>query len=235
MKFEDINKVTLRNILEARVPGGKYEVVPKRKKEASGPDNIDRIILHLEGNDSGVITKLLKLYVFLKGLIDKANAKLKPLNEKITDQALALFDIEDRIYTLVVDTISASALVARQAKEEKLTPGQEHEGRTKTNWQQVAIELSKIIEKEIIPTYEALVQAATTVAKEPPPKVDSDEEIGKKPALRVTIKDRPVKESEQMLVEDDAVTALVRKLKSTVDAWAPKCKQHIAILKSQLR
>ena len=220
MKFSDI--------LEARVPGLDYENKPKTKKE---PNIIDRIILRLKGSDSAIMTRLANRYMRIKKLTELLAAHTTKLNTEATEQMQKLFDAEDKVYTRVVETVSAVFTLSKEAEEEKLTPGQEHENRTKTDWQNVAIEIGKLLDKDLIPAYEALVQAATVTAAAP--RIDPNAaEIKKKPGLRITPKE--VKESEQVLLEDDKITQLVNKLVNTINAWAPKFDQKLAAIKAQM-
>ena len=221
MKFSDIANFN-KSINEDRVPGLEYKKVWKSKKAEAAGEEAERIIVYLEGKNSAIFTVMAKSYAKIQKLIEMLVKKGSALNLKATDETEKLFDAKDKIYTRVVETISATWTLAKETETKPENP----EDLVKTDWQKVATEISKLLESDLIPAYEALVQAYTTISE--PRKIDPNAPK-RKPALRVD-----VKESEQVLLEDEKIKALINKLSGLVNAWAPKFDQKLAKIKAQL-
>jgi hypothetical protein len=93
----------LLSISEARDPSLSYVEKPINKKVGAA---IDKVTVALNGNQSAKFTKISREFSRLKTAAEKLADRQGKLNAYIKDEALALFDAEDEIYTRVVETVS---------------------------------------------------------------------------------------------------------------------------------
>lgn len=150
----------LLSLKEARDPSLTY--TEKKVKE-----KIDRVILSLQGNQSGKFTKLISNYKKIQKACEALAKKQDELNSHLKEEVEALYDAQDEVYTRVVDTISATLTLS---KKQVVTT-------TKTDYEAV---LAKLIEAtpELESKIKELVDQFTKVTT-----------TDKSPALRTTIKE----------------------------------------------
>jgi CRISPR/Cas system CSM-associated protein Csm2 small subunit len=152
--------VELLSIMEARKAELSYE-----EKKVKGA--LDRVILSLQGNQSGKFTKLISNYKKIQKAVEALAKKQGELNAHLKEEVEDLFDAEDEVYTRVVDTISATLTLS---KKQSVTT-------TKIDYEAI---LAKITELQ--PELEEKIKELTTEFT----KVTTAE---KSPALRTTIKE----------------------------------------------
>lgn len=155
MKFKEYLQLT-----EARDP--KLDYADKKVKGA-----IDRVTVALTGNQSGKFTKLSKEYAKLKKATETLAAKTSIINAKIKDEALALYDAQDEIYTRVVDTVSMTITISK--KTEVIS--------SKTDYDKIIAGLLELV-PELTEQVNDLIKANTSV------KVSE-----RSPSLRVDVKE----------------------------------------------
>lgn len=114
---------------------------------------VDRVIVKLEGIESGRMTKFVKQYKAMQTRLERVSAVKEELNKRIKDEVLELFDAEDEIYTRVVETVSLTATVSKQQKDG-----------SKVDYEAV---VSKLLEMtpELTEQLDALVKEFTTAVK----------------------------------------------------------------------
>jgi len=98
----------LIDIVEARDPNLKYE---NKVKKATG--QIERVIVTLEGNQSGKFTRAAQSYKKLKKEIESMLTQQKTDIDELRANAEELFNAEDEVYTRVVETCSITITVAK--------------------------------------------------------------------------------------------------------------------------
>jgi hypothetical protein len=152
--------VELLSIMEARKAELSYE-----EKKVKGA--LDRVILSLQGNQSGKFTKLISNYKKIQKAVEALAKKQGELNAHLKEEVEDLFDAEDEVYTRVVDTISATLTLS---KKQSVTT-------TKIDYEAI---LAKITELQ--PELEEKIKELTTEFT----KVTTAE---KSPALRTMIKE----------------------------------------------
>jgi vacuolar-type H+-ATPase subunit E/Vma4 len=123
---------------------------------------IEKVILHLEGNDSGAVTRLAKRYdrldisaKLLKDRRDALNANMKMLGD-------SFFDAEDSLVTRIVETASYTVMLTASEK------GADKPKKEVINYEAAYTELAQLIPeltdkaKEILAKYTEMVQAKDT-------------------------------------------------------------------------
>ena len=113
-----MSKTTFKEVIvlsEARDPDLKYtEKVVKNK--------IDRIIVELSGNPSGVMSRLTSRYDRLDKAIKTMSVKRNEMNEQIKDTVTELFNAEDIVLTRVVETVSFTLTLSKLVKASEQNP-----------------------------------------------------------------------------------------------------------------
>lgn len=84
-------------------------------KEVKG--KLDKVTAKLEANKSGVFTKLAKRYKEVHEEMLKLETEHNDMNARMKDELLEYFDAEDEVMTRVVETVSLTAQLAKQAKD----------------------------------------------------------------------------------------------------------------------
>lgn len=174
----------LLNITEAR----KSELTYSEKKVK---DEIDRVIVALEGNESGKFTRLITRYKRLQKGVAALSEQQEILNAKMKEQVEDYFNAEDEVYTRVVDTISATMTIAKKT-----------------------VATSKKVD------YDAIIAGILELVPELTEKVDELKkqhtkitQTEKSPALRTTIKEDIVSDVFKM------IKSSVKQLLSQIKAW----------------
>jgi hypothetical protein len=89
-----------------------YETKFKSKK-GEGANQITKIIAYLKGKDSEVFTKMAARYAQIERIKKACENARNDLNLNIKNRFSDLFDIEDRIHTRVIDTVSLVATLSK--------------------------------------------------------------------------------------------------------------------------
>jgi prefoldin subunit 5 len=106
-------------IAEERQKGWTY--AEKRAKVAKGMPSdavgaIEKVILSLEGNDSGAVTRLAKRYDRLDKSAKAIKDKRDELNTNMKMLGDSLFDAEDALVTRIVETASYTVMLSASEK-----------------------------------------------------------------------------------------------------------------------
>lgn len=169
---------------------------------------IDRVIVELNGNESGVLTKLAARYDRLDNAIKLMAERKKEMNADIKDRVEDLFAAEDVVLTRVIDTVSFTLTVSKKSKQEdKVT----------IDYKAIAEELAKLIPDDLQAKVDEIAAAYTTIAKQE----------DKSPALSVKAK---VTEGLIGNLKAGVVSAIKKAIKS-VTSWASKYDKKLAALK----
>ena len=136
----------LVKLYEARQPDLTYTT-----KEVKG--KVDRVIVQLEAGKSAAFTKLSKQYANLNELIEQLEVKRNELNVETKQLVESYFDAEDEVLTRVVETVSMTATLSKQAQPT-----------AKVDYEAVVEELLKLM-PELKEKVSELKKAATTMSK----------------------------------------------------------------------
>lgn len=171
-------------------------------------DQLDRVIVELNGNESGAITRLASRYDRLDKAIKVMGKKRDELNAKIKGEAEELFAAEDVVLTRVIETVSFTLTVSKKSK----VPD-----KVQVDYESIAAELAKLIPEELQAKVEEITAAYTKIT----PQAD------KSPALSVK-----AKVNEGLLADLGAgIVKIVRSLIKSVTSWALKYDRKLAALK----
>ena len=118
-------------------------------------NQIDRVIVELNGNESGALTKLADRYDRLSKAIKLMGIKKDELNSDIKSKVEDLFAAEDIILTRVIETVSFTLTVSKKSKvEDKVI----------VDYKAIAEGLAKMIPDELQSKVEEVKKAYTTIA-----------------------------------------------------------------------
>lgn len=188
-------------------------------KEKKVRGEIDRVIAELKGNKSGMFTKMAKQYSQIDRLVKKLGERREQLNEQAKEHITDMFNVEDEIYTRVIETVSITLTLAKKSED---TP-ERTETRTEFDTEGFISELFDMLpnmEKELLELKEKYTKI--NEIKIPGRKASS-------PALRVKVKENKVTDLWDKLKEyasnykdkfmnrlksyDDKLNSLKRKIK----------------------
>ena len=142
-------------LVEERNKDWKY--TEKRVKGA-----LNKVILELEGSDSGAMSRLMTRYKRLDRQWKLMEERRNEVNCQVKDVADRIFDAEDALATRVIETVSYSVMLT------KATPASEKEATKKTDYESAFSELAKLVPeleakaKEILEKYTELVPPKDT-------------------------------------------------------------------------
>lgn len=194
-------------LLEARDPKLTYKTKTKGKDAAKV---IDKVILELEGNQSGVMSKLTSRYHRLDKAVKLMAEKKLELNAKIKDTVEGLFDAEDVLYTRIVETVSMTITLSKAEKAETKQP-------------------------KIVVDYKAIVQALSEMSDELAEKV---KEVTMLYTVSVPPEDTPVALRVKSKLEEGVMVDGWKKFKSlltksvkSLTSWALKYDKKILAIK----
>ena len=91
---------------------GRREELAYEEKKVKG--QLDRVILSLQGNQSGKFTRLISRYKKLQKAVEKLQEHQALLNADIKEEVEDLFNADDEVLTRVVDTISATLTLSKK-------------------------------------------------------------------------------------------------------------------------
>jgi chromosome segregation ATPase len=154
MKVQDL----FETLNEARQPQWAY--TEKRVKGA-----LDKVILALDGSDSGVITRLAKRYERLDKSAKLLKEKRDEVNTAIKDLGDRIFDAEDAVASRIIETVSYTVMLTAAEKAEQKKPT------AKIDFESAYSELAKLIPEltekvdEIRAKYTEMIQPTDTPVK----------------------------------------------------------------------
>lgn len=105
----------LQLLAEGRQPNWKYT-----EKRVKG--SLDKVILELEGADSGAMTRLAKRYERLDKSAKLLKEKRDQLNAAVKDVGDRIFDAEDALATRIIETITYTVMLTAAEKAEHKKP-----------------------------------------------------------------------------------------------------------------
>ena len=207
-----MEKMTFKETMilaEARKPDLVY-------KEKVVKNKVDRVIVELEGSQSGAMTRLASRYDRLEKAIKKMGEKRDELNSKIKEQVEELFAPEDVVLTRVVETVSFTMTLSKLVKSE------EQEPKKVVKYDKIAEELAKLIPDELQAQVDAIVAKYTEIS------IAAE----KSPALRVKSK---VDESlnEGILDMLGSIAAKIGKWLKDTAKWASSYDKKLDALKKK--
>lgn len=145
------------DLFEARDP--KLPYTEKRNKTSKA---LERVTVELEGNKSGVMSKLTTRYSRLDKAAKLMQARRNDLNEAMKKEAGALFDAEDEIVTRVVETISYTITLSKAERGADKPPKKTVDYKAIVEALETMVpELTEKI-KELTDKYTAIVDAVDT-------------------------------------------------------------------------
>jgi hypothetical protein len=169
-------------LAEDRDPSLKYTIKYTAKKTAN---LADRVIVELEGNRSGVMTRLTKRYKRLDEVAKLLQVRRDAVNVQMKEESEALFDATDATLTRVVETLSATITLSKAERGADKAP-----------------------KKNV--DFEAIVKALGEMV---PELTDKIVELTEKYTELVPAKDTPVA-LRVKLKTDEGLGAIVRKIQS---------------------
>ena len=187
----------------------------KRRKDLTYTEKlvkkeIDRVIVELNGNESGVLTKLAARYDRLAKAIKVMGEKKDELNASIKEKVEDLFAAEDVVLTRVIETVSFTLTVSKRQKQDD---------KVAVNYKAIAEELAKLIPEDLQDKVEEITKAYTTITAQQ----------DKSPALSVKGK---VTEGFIGDLKASLIASIKRVVKS-VTSWATKYDKKMIALKKQ--
>jgi hypothetical protein len=185
-------------LAEARDPELKYT-------EKKVKDKIDRVIVALEGNQSGKFTKLAKRYKILQRAFAVLTEKQSQLNAQIKDQALEFFNAEDEVLTRVVETISLTITISKKTVTTT----------TKVDYDAILAQLVEMV-PELKDKVDELIAAHTEIKK-----------TEKSPSLRTELKEGVVEWVRQ-------VKQIAKNIFKSMKLWGKSYDKKLALLSKQL-
>lgn len=138
----------LRDLFEARDPSLTYKTEEVKKQ-------LDRVIVTLEGNRSGVMTKFAKRYKEIDEAAKAIAREREELNDQMKQTVEALFDAEDEYLTRVVETASIAITLSKSYAQKA----------DKTDWEAVANGLMALLTEEMVPEGQKILKWFTTIGE----------------------------------------------------------------------
>jgi hypothetical protein len=176
--------------------------------EKEAKKQVEKVIVELNGAESGVLTKLASRYERLDKAIKVMAEKKDELNADIKAKVEDLFAAEDVILTRVIETCSFTLTVSKREKQDD---------KTTVDYEAIAKALQGLITEELQPQVDEIIKTFTVIEKRE----------DKSPALRVK-----AKVNEGLLSDLAAsVVSLIKKMVKSVASWAPKFDKKLAAVK----
>lgn len=144
-----------QTLTEERQKDWKY--TEKRVKGA-----LNKVILELEGSDSGAMSRLMTRYKRLDRQWKLMEERRNEVNAQVKDVANRIFDAEDALATRVIETVSYTVMLT------KATPASEKEPTKKVDFESAFAELARLVPeleakaKEILEKHTELVPPKDT-------------------------------------------------------------------------
>lgn len=178
--------------------------------EKKAKDQVERVIVELNGNESGALSRLAARYVRLDQAIKVMGEKKGELNAKIKGEVEDLFAAEDVVLTRVIETVSFTMTVSKRARTAD---------KVQVDYEAIAMELAALIPAEL----QARVDEITALYTKIIPQAD------KSPALSVK-----AKVAEGLGDMFTRVTKSIGSFVKKISAWAVKFDKQLASLKAKL-
>lgn len=173
--------------------------LPYTEKKTKG--EIDKVIVTLEGNESGKFTKLASKFKELKAKTEELSKATDALNKDIKEQAIEFFDAADEIHSRIVETVSMTILIGKRQPDTI-------EKTSKVDYEKIIKDITALV-PELSEKIDEIVKANT--------QVEEKLKVAKAPQLRVDLKEG--------IIEDmiKAARAIGKKLLSSIRSW---CKSY---------
>lgn len=97
-----------------------FKYTEKRVKGA-----LDKVMLELEGNNSGAMSRLMTRYTRLDKTAKLLKERRDEVNAQVKDVADRLFDAEDALATRIIETVSYTVMLTKAEKAETKEPKKE--------------------------------------------------------------------------------------------------------------
>lgn len=150
-------KLTLKESLvlqEARDP-------EKRKyKEIYAKSEVERVVATLADSEAAVFTRIARSYYRLGEMIKRASMKYDEKNKQLRGMVTDIFDADDIFVTRVAETSKFAIMLYKKKR-----PDPDAKEPTVTNWEKVAEDLLKLIDKDLLPQATAIIDAHTKLKK----------------------------------------------------------------------
>ncbi len=184
--------------------------LPYTEKKTKGA--IDKVIVTLEGNESGKFTKLAKKFKELKEKTEELSKATDELNKDIKEEAIEFFDAADEIHTRVVETVSMTILIGKRQPDSI-------EKTSKVNYEQIIRDITALV-PELSAKITEIIEANT--------QVEEKLKVAKAPQLRVDLKEGVLED----LIK--AAKAIGKKLLANVKSWGKGYDRKIKDLNTRI-
>lgn len=197
-------------LFEARKPDLKYTEVKVK-------ENIARVVVELEAQQSSAMTKLARNYMQLDRAVKTLSDRRNATNEALTDKVAEFFDeATDKVYTRVINTVSFTLTLAKQ------TPPVD---KTAVDYEKICAELKELISEDLLEQVKAIEEKYTVVTP-------ASKQKEKKPGLSVDV-NKTIKESFVGDISAKLKQVLTMFL-AKINAWAKSYDKKLAALEKQL-
>jgi hypothetical protein len=125
-------------------------------------DKLDKVILELDGSDSGAMSRLMTRYKRLDQQWKMMEERRNEVNRQVKEVADRVFDAEDALATRIIETVSYTVMLT------KATPASEKKDTHKVDYESAFSELARLVPelegkaKEILAKYTEVVKAKDT-------------------------------------------------------------------------
>lgn len=136
-------------LIEERQKNFKY--TEKRVKNA-----LDKVILELEGSDSGAMSRLMTRYQRLDKSAKLLKERRDAVNAQVKDVADRLFDVEDAVATRIIETVSYTVMLT------KATKAADKEAKKNVDYESAFSELARLV-PELIEQVNSIREKYTTL------------------------------------------------------------------------
>lgn len=168
MSLSDEMRKYTKILTEARItdnPEVSYQLKGK-SGAAEKRGEFEKAIVTLSGSKSGVFTKFAKAYKEIDEKVKEVEALKDSLNEKVKNSVDELFDVEDAVYTRVVESVSMVATLSKYSPE-VTTQESDFDAEEFVN------ELFQIASDDLLPVLNTLKQKYTKIIEKTKKEVPS--------------------------------------------------------------
>lgn len=185
--------------------------LPYTEKKSKGA--IDKVIVTLQGNESGKFTKLAKQFKELKEKTEELSKATDKLNAEIKEEAIEFFDAADEIHTRIVETVSMTILIGKRQPDSI-------EKTSKVDYEQIIKDITALV-PDLAEQIDDIIKANT--------QVEEKLKVAKAPQLRVDLK------------EDISIAGIIkfaraigRKLLSSIKSWGRSYDKKVVDLRKRI-
>lgn len=180
-------------------------------------DKLSRIVVDLEGNKSGPVTKLAKRYMILDRAVKTLSDRRNEANEFLTDKVADYFDeAADALYTRVINTVSFTLTLNKQEFPED---------KKKVNFEKICEELEKLIAEELIEKADEIKAKIEEIKSKHTEIIPKEKQDIKKPGLRVKV-------NEGILELPTKLKAILTSFLSKIKSWAKSFDKKLASIEA---